>query len=260
MKKMFFLIATLSITGVSNLRAFTGISDTSRRQVSQKRDLKGFDKIVSDAAADLNISQGPSESVSITAANPDIFNYVHTEVINGELIVKLLKSDKYNWENQGNFTGGLTGERPNHITIDITVKKLNMIRLSGSAIAYSSGKLSGENLKVETVGSSGIKGQLLFTKVTGKISGSSHVSLSGQAGTVDIEMSGSSAFSGEQLSATAIKLSLAENSVATVQGSEKIRGQAAGNSRLFYSGEFPKQFSILGNATVKQLTVTEPRR
>lgn len=141
--------------------------------VTEIRNLAEFSKIESRIGANINIVQSNNPEISITA-QPNLIPYIHTNVINGKLIIS---------------TGEYTIRTLKSITIDIEIPMVEEIVQSGAGDIRSDSPVS--RIVLCGAGNISCKGECSSTNV--RLSGSGNVDLLGmnvKQGDVNISGSG----------------------------------------------------------------------
>jgi hypothetical protein len=201
MKKYISSIVLIAV--LISLMAFAGcvrvdMAEKSGPLSTQTYDNTGFTGVDVGSALDLEITQGDSYSVTITAGK-NIFDHIH--VTQSDNILKIsITSWSFGW-----WWGRSTPR------VNITMPVLNYLELSGASSGTAKGFKSGEdfiadvsgasdlNLDMETgrftatvSGASNIKGRLTATGSDIDISGASDINLTGSGGDIKLQSSGAS--------------------------------------------------------------------
>ena len=181
-----------------------GLSLTA--QVStQDRKVSSFTGIHQHTSADIYITKGDSETVTVKA-DSDAIDNLKTEVRDGVLHIE---STKNGWRNVRTME------------VHITMRSLDMIRNSGSGDFSIKGPVSGKNMYIGISGSGDLDAELEATNLEIKISGSGDIDLSGVRGNLNISISGSGDVYAEGLQLDECNLS------GFGSGDVKLKGRAA---------------------------------
>lgn len=167
-------------------------------QISQERQVGDFTGIHQSTSADVYISSGNSNAVTVKA-DEDAIDHITTKVENGILIID---TDK-----------GLRNVRT--MEVYVTMKRVDFIKNSGSGDISCRGGLPGNNVKISINGSGDLEADLMAKNLEISISGSGDVELSGVRGNFYLSVSGSGDVDAEELQL--------ENCEVSVQGSGDVK-------------------------------------
>jgi hypothetical protein len=220
MKKI-FLILMMAVTG-SVLYAQKTINDAN----VEKRDVGSFTAIRVSSAFDVYISQGDAEVVAVSASKPEYRNHIVTKVENGVLIIRL-DAEKNFWKGANNVK----------LRAYISVKKLEMMNISGACDVNIENGLSSNELKVTLSGASSLKGKVDVKNLVVDLSGASDVTLSGNADKVSVETSGASDFKSFDLATNYCDVNASGASTVNITVNKELSAKASGASDIRYKGE-----------------------
>lgn len=165
-------VAALSLSVLSSCRF--GCVKGSGHEVTENHKVDNFTKLDISGGFKINLKQDSSLTVSVTA-DDNLMKYIHTSS-NG---------DKLRIYSKKNICG--SGE----IVLNIGVKNLDMIKTSGGINLVTDGKLNTKDLHLELNGASKIDMDLNAANLITEGSGSTDMTLRGQATSHKIEFAGS---------------------------------------------------------------------
>ena len=176
MKKLYsvamLLIAVLLLSVLSSCRF--GCIKGSGHQVTEAHKMNDFTRLDISGGFKINLKQDSSLTVSVTA-DDNLMKYIHAS----------LDGDKLRIYSKKNLCG--SGE----IVLNIGVKNLEVIKISGGINLATDGKLITKDLHLELNGASKIDMDLNAANVFTEGSGSTDMTLRGQASSHKIEFAGS---------------------------------------------------------------------
>ncbi|HEY9003054.1 MAG TPA: head GIN domain-containing protein [Mucilaginibacter sp.] len=176
MKKLYSTVilgvAALSLSVLSSCRF--GCVKGSGHQITENHKVDNFTKLDISGGFKIHLKQDSSMTVSVTA-DDNLMKYIHTSS-NG---------DKLRIYSKKNICG--SGE----IVLNIGVKNLDMIKTSGGINLVTDGKLNTQDLHLELNGASRLDMDLNAANLFTEGSGSTDMTLRGQATSHKIEFAGS---------------------------------------------------------------------
>jgi hypothetical protein len=167
---------------------------------TETRDVPKFTSIDIGGAADLEVTAQKSQNVEIET-DDNLLPLITTEVKNGTLYIS--NTEKISWNRGG-------------LKVRISVDQLNGLDLSGASKANVTG-IRSDSFKL-------------------KASGASKVTLAGEASALDIDTSGASVVSAENLKSAKADVDASGACKVSVFATENIDADASGASRITYSG------------------------
>ena len=167
---------------IGNVNAkFQGVKG-NKNVVTQERNVGSFSGIKLTCSADVFISQGKSESVTVKA-DENLVDLIKTEVIDDVLIIKIGKSI---WNAKV-------------LEVYVTVKNLDKILNSGSGDISSETRINGMDMYIRMSGSGDLDAEFDVKNLEIKMSGSGDTEISGVRGNLKLSVSGSGDFEAEEL-------------------------------------------------------------
>ncbi len=227
--------------------------------------MANFSQLTFSLPASITLSQGPTESLTITA-DDNILPLLTTRVVNNELFV------------EGDRNHGFSTKK--EIKIRVTVKSLNSLKIKGSGDVFGDqfkgdkldiiiegsgdvkfkeiradqlriaitgsgdidiGNVESQSVESKTNGSGDIRfGALRAGQVNITLNGSGDISTSGSADKVAIEIAGSGEVHAGKLIAREVDVRVASSGEAAVHATEKITARVTGSGEIRYAGS-PKK-------------------
>jgi preprotein translocase subunit SecG len=192
MKRITAILTGIILIGSLNLHA----------QISQERQVGDFTGIHQSTSADVFISNGDRNMVTVKADEHAI-DKLTTKVKNGILYIEV----------EGSIRNARTLE------VYITMKRIDYIKNSGSGNIRCSGGIPGNDVKISINGSGDLEANLEANNMEINISGSGDVELLGVRGDFNLSVSGSG-----DVEAGELQL---ENCKVSIQGSGDVRLKGA---------------------------------
>ena len=165
---------SLAVLLLSSCNGFDCING-SGNQVTESRDIGTFTQVETSGSLKIVLSQDSTSSVRILA-DDNIQKEIQTRLSGNTLKIDI----------EGNFCDA------GPVTIYLSSKDYQKIESSGSVEVLSEGKLNLNELDLELHGSSKVVLDLNVKSLRTSSSGSSEIVLKGQAGSHDLDMTGSS--------------------------------------------------------------------
>lgn len=206
--------------------------------VTQSRSVSDFDEIELDTIGTLTITQGKTESLTVTA-EPTVLAAITTDVVGNKLTIGIRPDTT------------VTTTKP--VTYNLTVKDLKAVTLAGSGDAVAS-NIKVDNLTVELKGSGGIKLDALTAQdLSVSLSGAGRGEASGQVTREDISISGSGAFDGGNLASDEATIGISGSGSVTVRVQNHLDVRITGSGGVRYIGNPTVSQSITGAGRVQQI-------
>jgi len=192
------------------------------RPVDDIRDLPEFAGIGISVSADVFYTQGNQYQIRIEGDEDDVRDLI-TEVKDG-----FLKIRYEDWR-----------MRRSKMTIYITSKEIESVKISGSARFMADRGVSSEEMEINLSGSGGVNfAQITSDEMEIKISGSGSVELSGDgADELEIKLSGSGRLDAEDFRVSEISASISGSGSCMVYATEELDARISGSGKVLYRGE-----------------------
>ncbi len=213
--------------------ALTGSGVSAR----ETRKVAGFDAIEIRFPAEVTITQGNVESLTIEA-DDNLLPQLATTVKSGTLVIENSES---NWSKRVNPKAD--------VVIKIVVKDLGEIRLPSAGIVTVE-KLTTDELTISLSGAGEvILSDLKVDELTVDVSGAGSLKVDGEAGEVRISISGMGNFDGKALTSQVARVEISGTGSASLRVEEKLDAQISGAGSVNYYGdpEVTRQVSGVGS-------------
>ncbi len=203
--------------------------------VMTERPVSGFSSIRIQGPFDVYITQGTSESLKLDAP-AEILNRMVTEV-NGSVLNIHNKHDNWSAGPKSWYSDKSWWHTHKRITIYVTAKLLNKVSVSGSGHIFFSNSIAANDFKLMVRGSGQIDGAIVVKTLKGRISGSSHIKLSGKAENSTVRISGSGYFSARELFTLNSAVHVSGSGHADINANEKVDAVVRGSANVSYTGD-----------------------
>jgi len=215
MKKVFFSMAGLLVMLLVSSFIFAD------RTAEDVRNLESFQGIGISISADVFYTQGNSHEIRIEGDERDVDDLI-TNVRDGFLQVK--------YEN-------LKIKR-SKLTIYITSKELDAVKISGSAHFKAEKPVTSEEIDLAISGSGGVLfSKLVSDEVGVKISGSGGVELAaGNADELDVKISGSGKLKAEKFEVSECSATLSGSGSVRITAKDELDARMSGSGKVYYHG------------------------
>lgn len=223
--RLLLLLMSLAIVGgcdvLSKSIPGSGVIKREARQVGE------FTKVSFAGGADLQIEAGAGQGSCEIQCDDNLMEYIKTDVIDGELQIRLAK--------------GARISPTNGLLFEIKVTNLGQLDLAG----------------VTTTSISGMK-QAEFQV---KLAGSHEVNCAGEVDTAQFESAGTCKILASQLKTKSTSIEVAGSGTAEVQASDTLTVEIAGSGTVRYLGDPSVKQSIAGAGKIEKMAdkVAEPQ-
>ena len=215
MKRVIF-----SLAGILSMLLITGFTSPDR-PTEDVRQLDTFTGIGISISADVYYTTGNSHEIRIEGKDKDVEDLI-TKVKDGFLQVKY-----ENWKISRS-----------KLTIYITSKELEDVKMSGSGHFRAEKPVSSEEMGLAMSGSGGITFTKLHAEeVDVKMSGSGSISLnSGSAEEMDVKLSGSGKVNAEQFEVSESSAAISGSGSIKIDCKEELDVKISGSGKVYYHG------------------------
>lgn len=207
----------------------------------ENRSLADFSQVVLEGNAELVLLPGETSAVTIEA-DPDVFEHLKVEVIDGKLVLGLkgwLDALTYGWK---------------RVKYTLTYRQLEGLTISGSGKAQAD-LLESEHIKYKVSGSGALRVEKLKTDdLDIDISGSASLELSGSAKQQNIHISGSAKMEAWALESQAARVRISGAGNLMLKVSETLDVAISGSGSVRYLGSPKVTQSIQGSGSVKPMS------
>jgi putative autotransporter adhesin-like protein len=190
----------------------------SGRSVTEERAVSGYTGISLAIPAKLDVVQGTSESVSITA-DDNVLKEIESVVEGG--VLKLRFRQRFNSVNN------------TRIRVTVNARAVESLVVAGSGDIHAT-RLDTPRLAI-------------------KVAGSGEVKLSGRAEALEVSISGSGDLDAGRLDTRRAKISVAGSGDAVVWARETLKVNVAGSGDIRYYGDPAIEKTIVGSGSVRKL-------
>ena len=184
---------------------------------TESRAVQGFNRIAVSGSAEVVLTQGPEEALTV-AADDNLLEHVRTEVTGDTLSL-------------GFESGRYAPSEP--LQFNVTVQELRGLHLSGAT------RVDAAHITTDRLGVSA--------------SGSSKITLAGQATVQDVSSSGSSQYDAGQLESETVTVTASGVSNVTVWANAELEVRTSGSSSVRYYGRPRLNQSISGSGSLTSL-------
>jgi len=212
------MIPMVAVLTLLLLNSFT-MPDLPKEEV---RKLDAFSGIGISISADVYYTPGNAHEITIEGDADDVDDLI-TQVKDGFLQVK--------YPNSWNI-------RRSKLTIYITSRELEAVKISGSAKFESGEPVSSEEMDMAMSGSGGIMFEKLDTEeVSVKISGSGNIQLlNGGADELDARISGSGKLNAESFEVNEFSAGISGSGSVRITVKEELESRISGSGKVYYHG------------------------
>ena len=216
MKRIMIPVAAVSFLLLLSSMMFADIATEDVRK------LEPFQGIGISVSADVFYTQGNTHEIRIEGQDRDVMELT-TEVRDDFLQVK--------YENNR--------VKRSKLTIHITSKELEAIKISGSAHFTADQTVTSDEIELALSGSGDvILNSLVSDEVGVKISGSGSVGLeSGKADELDVKISGSGKLNAEKFEVSKCSASLSGSGSVRINAKEELDVKMSGSGKVYYIGD-----------------------
>src|SRR5216684_1549417 len=192
--------------------------DGSGHIITEPRTVAGFSNVSLSGSGQVVIEQTGTESLTVTT-DDNLLPYIKAEV-RGETL-------------ELGSTNSMPNIRPtNEIIFRLTVKKLDGLDVSGSGKAEARG-VNADGIRIH-------------------ISGSGNISAQGTADDLDLSISGSGGYRGEELKTKRATVGISGSGRAVIAVNETLNANVSGSGSIEYSGDPQISQHISGSGSVRR--------
>ncbi len=217
---------------------FTGKG--SGNVITETRDVVDFNRIVLNGTGNLNITQGETEGLQISAED-NIIGKITTEV-NGKTL-------EIGYTMRWPFWSVWPTE---DINFNINVIDLEHITINGSGSAITQG-LASDSLEIMVSGSAEIDMAVELNKLSSEINGSGNFTVSGTATEQSLEINGSGKYFAKDLASQKTDIKVSGSGNAELNVSDELDVDISGSGSVKYLGTPKVTQSISGSGSIEQL-------
>lgn len=234
------LKATFGLAVVMLLVSACGIIPTlgSRNLITESRNVTGFIRVELSGGGSADIIQDGTEALTIET-DDNVMPYITSEVRGGTLYLGM--------------DSGLRSILPSRLHFTLHVKDLVAINTSGSWDVVSE-SLQGVKMTIILSGFGYVSiGALTVEELSASASGSGELDLSGEAGKLDINISGSGKVLAGDLQSQTATVRIGGSGDVTVWVTEALTGNISGSGNIKYYGTPQVSFDQSGTGSIHSL-------
>jgi hypothetical protein len=208
----------------------------------------------------LYLKQGDVQSLQLEGDKDDL-NDIETEVVNGQLRIKVEDHRWFDWKFR------------NDVNVYITVPKIDEVSLGGSGKVVGDTRIQSDDLRLSVSGSGNMEldvvsdGLKLDVSGSGKmdlkvnassvdqhISGSGGITLSGNAKSADLDISGSGRLDASGLDVGSYHISISGSGKCDISVRDAIEASISGSGSVYYKGSPDRVISkVSGSGKVRKM-------
>jgi hypothetical protein len=217
-----FLVVILGSLLVLQVRAQETVIRDPNAEL--RSNVKGYHGIEVSSAIVLYLSQGPEETVAVSASDIKWRDRIKTEVVDGILRISV---EGNHWH-AGNYK----------LKAYVSFTTLDRITASGASDVYVDGVIAGDKLSLDFSGASDFKGAIKVNELQLEQSGASDSHITGQvSGKATIRSSGASDVKSYDLVIQDCSAHASGASDIQITVNKELSAEASGSSSIYYKGE-----------------------
>lgn len=212
-------------------------------QTTETYDVSGFTALDIGIRGTVSLSQGDSESLSITGPD-DVLSDIDVSVDNGRLTIQY---GPRNWIERF-FTG-----EADAVDVDVTMSSIESLSVSGGAEVVGATPIEAGELRVGVSGAGEIELDITADRLRSEISGAGEMHLQGTAESHRIEISGAGTVRAADLETRESSIRVSGAGECEVYATSRLDVAVSGAGTVRYRGEPRISQSVSGAASVKAL-------
>ena len=238
MKNYILLLVTiLSINSTFAQNWWNGSVTGKGPLVTQTLDLKTIKGITQSTSGQVIITQGNTQSVEVTG-QANIIEQLNRNVVNGHWNIK--------------FDGRVRNMK--ELTVRITVRDLNAVRVSGSGSIHAKNMFKDlDEVEVSVSGSGRIDLPLEANDVSCRISGSGDIKLEGQGRSQSIRISGSGDVHNKNFEVENTDIRISGSGDVRVFATENLDISVSGSGDVYFRGSPRVKSRVSGSGDVRSI-------
>jgi hypothetical protein len=233
MKKILLFAIMLLMGALSYGQKIKGTGPTVTKSLS----IAPFSTMECSMAADVEITQGNTQSVSIEGQQ-NIIDMIQTDVTDGKWRIRLPKGTWSDYDN---------------LKIKITMKEIRGLGMAGSGSIVTTNQIKTEDLQLGLSGSGKITVDADAEYIDCGISGSGDIYLKGKAKELNIGTSGSGDLKAVDCVVSKVKIGISGSGDCQVNASESIEAGIAGSGSVRYKGRPRIKSSVSGSGSISSM-------
>lgn len=233
--KNIILLLILVVAGVQTALS-QKIKGTGPR-VTRTLDLASFEKIESNISADVEITQGSTQKITVEG-QANIIDLIQTEVSDNKWKIKFPKNTWGDYED---------------LKIKITLPKLTAVGLGGSGSIITTNMFTADEFNVGVSGSGTVKVMVEANRVDCGLSGSGNIHLQGKTHDLKIGTSGSGNVKALDFSASQVKIGISGSGSCEVSATDMLEAGISGSGSIRYKGQPKIKTGISGSGSIQSI-------
>lgn len=229
------LLALILVTVSGYAFAKPHISVAEDSLITVTRQVSGFNALQISGPFDVYVEQGNTESLTYKAPK-EVLNRIITEV-DGHTLRISNKHDNWGWGYNSWWSDKSWWRHHAKIVVNITVKDLNSIKVSGSGGAFFDNGFTTNSLKLLVRGSGNIHGKINVRELESRISGSGNITMTGSANQSTSNVSGSGNFIAGDLITSSSSVRVSGSGNAKINASDSLVAGVSGSGDVRYTGD-----------------------
>ncbi len=228
------IITTLLFSSCEN--EWVDVVKGSGPVVSENRNTPSFRNLTLSVPADVYISQGDAEGITIEAQN-NILDVLRTDVRHDELEIR--------------FDNGVVAKRYETIKVYITTKEITQIKISGSGNVSNETPILTNELNLRISGSGNVELTDIDTHILdARISGSGNVNIGGYCTEQYLNISGSGDVYGFGLLTESADIRISGSGKTEIAVADYLNATISGSGKIYYKGSPDINSSISGSGGI----------
>ncbi|MEP7268573.1 MAG: head GIN domain-containing protein [Saprospiraceae bacterium] len=205
--------------------------------VTRSFSLASFNTIECNLAADVEITQGSTQSVTVEGQE-NIIALISKEVKDNKWRIKLPKGTWSDYDK---------------LLIKITIPEVHGLGLAGSGNITTMNKIKADDFQIGLSGSGNIKADVDAENIDCGISGSGNVMIKGKAKELTIGTSGSGNVKAADCIVDKVKIGISGSGDCLVNANENLEASIAGSGSVKYKGRPRVKSSISGSGSINSI-------
>ncbi|MDR1507442.1 MAG: DUF2807 domain-containing protein [Treponema sp.] len=199
------------------------------------RGISSFNSIELSSKALVNIYQNDTDKVTVEI-DSNLEQFVKTNIRNNTLEI-------------GEKVG--VSLNPNKYTINVYVKNISRIKVSGQGNVNINNVLETDNIELKISGSGKIGGKIESNNLVADISGSGEINISGVCPQIELKISGSGNINTPDMDVESALVEISGSGETKIDVKRELIGRISGSGNIFYKGTPKIEVNISGKGGIK---------
>lgn len=205
--------------------------------ITRTVNLDAFDQVESNIAADVELTQGPTQKV-VMEGPENILDLIQTEVKDKKWRIKFPKNTWADYDD---------------VKIKITVPELISVGLAGSGSMITTNTFKADDFQVGLSGSGNMKLMVEADNIDCGLSGSGTINLKGKTKELSIGTSGSGDVRALECTADVVKVGISGSGDCEVYANQMLDAGIAGSGHVKYKGRPKVKTGISGSGSIQSI-------